>query len=195
MFNSNNVLASYVDLAICESVTLQVTLIFPEGRTVSPQIVVTMPVPFVQIQNAVIQSLGTSLTPSGGVNIAYSDSNNDVVSDRLTVTFGDIANAPNNVANSNDNIVIYVTGIVLSSASETGNALQNTATFTYNTATSSSLNLFFEIVEPRLAITLNIWNLYDYTTADDEISDGPSTNEGFLMPTVNASAVARGVSS
>lgn len=152
-----------------------------------------MPVPFVQIQNAVIQSLGTSLTPANGVNIAYSDSNNDVVSDRLTVTFGDITNLANNIVNTNDNIVIHITGIVLSSASETGTALTNTATLSYGAA-SSSLNVFFEIVEPRLSITLNIWNLYDTTSADDEITDGPSTNEGFLMPTFGPSAVARGVS-
>lgn len=181
-------------MSVCETATLQVTLSFPEGRTVNPQVIVTMPVPFVQIQNAVIQSLGTSLTPANGVNIAYSDSNNDVVSDRLTVTFGDMTNTPNNIVNSNDNVVIYVTGIVLPTASETGTALTNTATFSFNAATSSSSNVYFDIVEPRLTVNLNVWNLYDTTATDDEITDGPSTNEGFLMPSVSPSAVARGVS-
>ncbi len=79
-----------------------------------------------EIVDAEITALGGNLTLLNAFNVGDGpstpafDSNGDGITDRLEFNFGDIINAPDNVANADDQIVIQVTSVVNSDASTVG---------------------------------------------------------------------------
>ena len=147
-----------LDLTIGETVTYELTLVFPEGVTTNAVLTDLMP-----IAPGVIEVIGASVTSVGG-NIGTSLPGTPVLTDAqlvdgfddtATLDFGTVTNTPDGVSNAEDRITVEIVGrIVDVAANIDGIALTNTATLNFDgdggglTGTAD-----VEVVEPVTNLT------------------------------------------
>ena len=147
------------DLVVGEVVTFQIVVTLPEGRAVP--LVVTDNLPIVpagalEIVGSQVVTIGanvaTALLAPGDPGVA-SDSNADLINDRVTFDFGSAVNAPDGVSNAADQIVLQVVARLANvGGNQDGVTHTNRATLTTNAGTPSATALV-EVVEPLLTIT------------------------------------------
>ena len=147
-----------LDLTIGETVTYELTLVFPEGVTTNAVLTDLMP-----IAPGVIEVIGASVTSVGG-NIGTSLPGTPVLTDAqlvdsfddtATFDFGTVTNTPDGISNADDRITVEIVGrIVDVAANVDGIALTNTATLNFDgdggglTGTAD-----VEVVEPVTNLT------------------------------------------
>ena len=101
-------------------------------------------------------SLGDNITTSLPGTLVTIDSDGDGIDDLLTIDFGDVINAGDNVSDLNDQIIITVTGTVADVAQNVaGISLTNTASADFGFVTLSD-SATVEIVEPVLEVIKTI---------------------------------------
>lgn len=145
-----------VDLTIGEQVTFRLVVTLREGTTTA---VLTDNLPFapgvLEYIRAHVVSIGGNITgssiPVGGLGIP-TDTNGDGIPDLVTFNFGTVVNAPDNVTNADDQIVVEVVARAVDvPANQSGVRMTNGAVLNYQTGTAAS-SADVEIVEPTLLI-------------------------------------------
>ena len=156
---------SFPDLVIGEEVTFQIVVTLPEGQAI-PLVITdnlpTVPAGALELLSSQVTSIGanisTTLLVVGAPGVA-SDSNADLIDDRVTFDFGSAVNTPDGVSNAEDQIVLQVVARLSNLAgNQDGVSHVNLATLTTNLGTSSA-TASVEVVEPFLQLT---------KTADDD---------------------------
>ncbi|MBL4659964.1 MAG: isopeptide-forming domain-containing fimbrial protein, partial [Alcanivoracaceae bacterium] len=148
---SNQGNPALVDLTIGEEVTFEIVATLAEG--VSPSVIITDTLPnnatgSMDVVSASVISVGTNLTPTIPAPMANISPTNVVSFD-----FGSVSNTADGVVNSDDQIVIQVTAIVLDAGVNSGlEILTNNVLVQYNTGLDASDSADIEVVEPRLTI-------------------------------------------
>lgn len=151
---TNEFNAAVTDLVVGEQVTYTIRAILPEGT--SPlQIIDQLPaiigtLHFVDVQ---VTAVGANLTiPAGRPTETRSDTDLDLMHDRVVLDFGNVVNIPDGVSNLNDVIEVQVTAQVADALDNSnGQTLTNTTIVDYGTGQATS-NATVEIVEPVLQI-------------------------------------------
>ena len=140
-----------VDLTIGEQVTFEIVTTLAEG--VSPAVIITDTLPnnatgSMNVISASVISVGANLTPTIPAPVANISPANVVGFD-----FGSVSNAADGMVDSNDQIVIQVTAMVLDAGVNSGlEVLTNNVLVQYNTGLDASGSADIEVVEPRLTI-------------------------------------------
>ena len=104
----------FPDLVIGEEVTFEIVVTLPEGQAI-PLVVTdnlpTVPAGVLEVLSSQVTSIGanvsTTLLAVGAPGVA-SDSNGDLINDRVAFDFGSAVNAPDGAANTDDQIVLQV---------------------------------------------------------------------------------------
>ena len=144
------------DVTVGEQITYQLIVTLPEGTT-SVSLTDQLPVGggVIALDGASI-SLGDNITTSLPGTLVTIDSDGDGIDDLLTIDFGDVINAGDNVSDLNDQIIITVTGTVADVAQNVaGISLTNTASADFGFVTLSD-SATVEIVEPVLEVIKTI---------------------------------------
>jgi uncharacterized repeat protein (TIGR01451 family) len=151
------------DLTIGERATYQFTVALPEGTTNSAEVIDQLPTgsSILAVDSARIVSIGANLSgvglPPVGDPGVFSDTNADTFNDRVVWTLGDLQNAPDGVANADDNIVFEVIALVVDQPLNQSGVVSQTNTATLNTASSTnSGTVDVDIVAPALSITKTV---------------------------------------
>ena len=143
------------DLTIGETVTYELTVVFPEGQTDNAVIVDELPAD----ANGVIEAIGAAVKTVGG-NISTSQPGDaafadarlaDGLNDTVTFDFGTVTNDPDGVDNAEDRIVIELVGRVVDvGANIDGAVLVNNAQFSFDGDGGAPLtdDATVEVVEP-----------------------------------------------
>ncbi|MDT8333626.1 SdrD B-like domain-containing protein [Roseomonas gilardii] len=158
---------SLTDLKIGETATFEITVTLPEGSSPSFRVTDLLPDTLVTGTggrlayvdgSAVLVSTGGNLSMAGGGAVGtpvvtLGDSNGNGTADRIVLSFGDLVNAADNVANAADRVTIRLQAKVVDAVSnENGDTLTNTAYAEANGLAGTSTTAKVEIVEPRLTI-------------------------------------------
>src|SRR5262249_54797440 len=144
------------DLAIGETVTFFVSFLVPEGTT--PALLVDdLPIASGKLEavSSRVVSIGANIRGSL-LNVSdpglITDRNSDGLDDRIAFNFGVLVNAPDNLVNLDDIIVVEITARVPDVVQNVdGVQLVNTATLAYRGGTLTD-TATVEIVEPELDI-------------------------------------------
>ena len=125
-----------LDLTIGETVTYELTLVFPEGVTTNAVLTDLMP-----IAPGVIEVIGASVTSVGG-NIGTTLPGTAVLTDvqlvdgfddTATLDFGTVTNTPDGINDANDRIIVEIVGRVVDvPANVNGIVLTNNATLNFD---------------------------------------------------------------
>ncbi|MEM7053203.1 MAG: isopeptide-forming domain-containing fimbrial protein [Pseudomonadota bacterium] len=141
------------DLTIGETVTYELTLVFPEGVTTNAVLTDLMP-----ISPGVIEAIGATVTAVGGTlntslpgtPVLSETQNGDGLNDTVTLDFGTVTNPPDGEDDANDRIVVEIVGRVVDvPANVDGIVLSNNATLNFDGdggGLNSSADI--EVVEP-----------------------------------------------
>src|SRR5262249_40495571 len=143
-----------VDLAIGESVTYRLTITVPEGTSslLLSDLLPTVNQGTVVFTSAQVVSIGSNISGSALVP----GSPGVVAGSTVTFDFGTVVNAPDNVNNDKDQIVVDLVGQVTDLPENVAGAkLNNIATLDYGTGTTSD-SAVAEIVEPALDIQKSV---------------------------------------
>ena len=146
--------AGITDLAVGEIITYVIEAILPEGTTTLgiidqlPTLAGTLE--FVSVQ---VSSIGANLTiPAGRPTEFRSDTDNDTIDDQVILDFGSVLNTPDGVSNSDDEIRIEISAVVLDVGDNfNGQIITNTALIDVG-STPVIARADAEIVEPVLQI-------------------------------------------
>jgi len=146
-----------LDLTIGETVTYQLTLVFPEGTSTNVVLTDSLPAG----TNGVIEAIGAAVTTVGG-NIsttspgtpAFQDNAlSDGLDDTVLLDFGTVTNTPDGVEDGNDRIVVEIVGRVVDVADNAdGAVLINNAELTFDGGSLAD-TADVEVVEPAVAVT------------------------------------------
>lgn len=156
------------DLTIGETVTYQLTLIFPEGVTTNAVLVDTLPA---SAANGFMEAIGASVTGVGG-NLsttlpgtpAFSDSaGGDGLDDTVLFDFGDVTNMPDGVDDADDRITVEIVARIADVPDNgDGDVLINNAEFTFLGGILSD-DATVEVVEPATNLTKSMGPVADGT--------------------------------
>ena len=137
------------DLLVGEEVTYEITASIPEG---SNTLVITDTLPLgIEYVSAAVVSVGSSLTV-GTPTITSSDRDGDTVDDTVAFDFGSVVNAPDGVADANDEVIVRVVGRVRDVAGNVNaTVLTNSAEIDLSGAPATA-TADVEVVEPVLEI-------------------------------------------
>ena len=146
------------DLAIGETVTYELTVIFPEGQTDTAVVTDTLPADAVGVIEAVgasVSSLGANLSTTLPGTPQFFDNNlGDGLDDTVVFNFGTVLNSPDGVANADDRLVLLVVGRVVNvTENADGDWLTNTGAFTFATGGPLTDTAQIDVVEPDMAVT------------------------------------------
>ena len=149
------------DLAIGETVTYELTVVFPEGLTDTAVITDTLPADALGVIEAVgasISSLGANLTAGlPGTPVFLDVELGDGLDDTVVFDFGAVTNAPDGVNNADDRLVLLVVGRVVDVVDNSDSDwLSNTGTFTFASGGPLSDTAEIDVVEPVMAVTKNM---------------------------------------
>ena len=149
----------FPDLVIGEEVTFEIVVTLPEGQAI-PLVVTdnlpTVPAGALELLSSQVTSIGadvsTTLLAVGAPGVA-SDSNGDLIDDRVTFDFGSAVNTPDGGANTQDQIVLQVVARLANIAGNQDAVTHlNQATLTTNAGTVNA-GASVDVVEPELQIT------------------------------------------
>ena len=146
------------DVAIGETVVFRLVLTLPEATNILLSLVDQMPA-----GPGVMEYLSYEILPlpattnlsfvPGTETATVVDSNGDGRPDRLSIAFGTVTNASDNVVDENDQIVVLVTGRVVNDpANVSGRVLVNTAQSFLDTVPQAPATAALDVVEPELVI-------------------------------------------
>lgn len=151
-----------VDLVIGEQVTFEITVTLPEGTAIP--LVITDTLPTIPPQAGILRAISASLVSVGGNLSAVpalpapgpfgiiSDSDSDTFEDTVVFDFGDVTNTPDNIEDSDDQIVLQVVARVENtSGNQNGDQLTNNVVVDAGGETGSA-SVDVELVEPELQI-------------------------------------------
>ncbi len=148
--------ATIPDVTVGEQISYQLLITLLEGTT---NVSVTDQLP---IGNGVIAldgasvAFGNNITSTLPGTLLLIDSDGDGIDDQLTIDFGAVTNIGDNIADSNDQIVVTVTGTVADvTQNAAGITLTNQATADFGFISLSD-NASVEIVEPILEVIKTI---------------------------------------
>ena len=148
------------DLTIGEQVTYRFVIGLPEGTSDALQVEDQLPTgsSVLQVVSSQVIRIGASLSGAGlpgiGAPGAASDSNADGVDDRVTWNLGDVFNAPDEVADSGDEIEFEVVAVVLDlPANQSGDVDQLNIASVTTTTSSASGSAPIDLVAPTLNLT------------------------------------------
>ena len=146
-----------LDLTIGETVTYELTLVFPEGLTTGAQLIDVLPAG----PDGVLEAIGATVTAVGG-NISttlpgtpvFTDLQlGDGLDDTVTFDFGDVTNLPDGIDSSADRIVVEIVARVADVGSNIDGALlTNLGQFSY-TGNLLEDSADVEVVEPAVDLT------------------------------------------
>ena len=146
-----------LDLTIGETVTYELTLVFPEGTSTNVVLTDSLPAG----PGGVIEAIGASATTVGG-NIsttsagtpAFQDNAlSDGLNDTVLLDFGTVTNTPDGIDDANDRIVVEIVGRVVDvAANADGTVLINNAELTFDGGSLAD-SADVEVVEPAVSIT------------------------------------------
>lgn len=146
------------DVAIGETVVFRLTVTIPEATNILLSLVDQMPTAPGVMEYLAYEILplpdATNLDFVPGTEIAaISDTNGDGRADRLKLDFGTVTNAPDNVTDANDQIVVLVSGRVVDVPGNiAGRTLVNTAQTFLDAAPQAPATAALDVVEPLLVI-------------------------------------------
>ena len=145
-----------LDLTIGETVTYELTLVFPEGT--STNVVLTDNLP--ASAGGVIEAIGASVTSVGGnisttlpgTPVFQDNALGDGRADTVLLDFGTVTNTPDGIDDANDRIVVEIVGRVVDVADNAdGAVLINNAELTFDGGSLAD-SADVEVVEPEVAI-------------------------------------------
>jgi len=143
------------DLTIGETVTYQLTVVFPEGQTDNVVIVDALPADaggVIEAIGATVASVGNNIATSLPGDAAFVDARlGDGLNDTVTFEFGTVTNTPDGEDNAEDRIVIELVGRVVDvAANADGAVLINSAEFAFDGDGGMPLtdDATIEVVEP-----------------------------------------------
>lgn len=154
-----------LDLTIGETVTYELTLVFPE--VVVPNVVVVDTLPagaggYLEAVGASVTALGSQISTTLPGTPVFTDAQlGDGIDDTVTLSFGDITNAPDGLDNDGDRIVIQVVARVVDLPENAdGVVLRN------QVAATSDVGLLedfadVEVVEPETTLSKSMTLLAD----------------------------------
>ena len=158
------------DLAIGEQVVFDLTITLPEGVSDPVQLVDDLPKPpdgVLEITDSCVLSLGANLidienepplcpTSSGSLTDTDQGSGGDGILDRVSYDFGRVENGPDNIVNSDDQIVVRITARVVNTLeNQDADQLDNSAELTVGASTETA-TADFDLVEPVLTVTKSV---------------------------------------
>jgi uncharacterized repeat protein (TIGR01451 family)/fimbrial isopeptide formation D2 family protein len=151
------------DLTIGETVTYELTLVFPEGVTGNAVLVDSLP-DVMEAIGAVVTATGNNVsTTLPGTPVFEDLQNSDGIDDTVTFDFGDVTNTPDGIDDANDRLTVQIVArIVDVPANVGGNVLVNNAQFTHDGGSLSD-DADIEIVEPQTDLTKSMGPVTDGT--------------------------------
>lgn len=147
---------SLLDLTIGETVTYELTLVFPEGVTNSAELVDELPATaggVIEAIGATVTDVGTNITTTMPGTPVFEDNQlGDGLNDTVRFAFGDVTNVPDGVDSAADRIVVEIVGRVVDvGANVDGTLLTNRGVFTF-VGDSLEDTADVEVVEPAVAL-------------------------------------------
>jgi len=143
------------DLTIGETVTYELTVVFPEGETDNVVLVDRLPADaggVIEAIGAKVASVGANISTSLPGDAAFADARlGDGLNDTVTFDFGKVTNTPDGEDNAEDRIVIELVGRVVDvAANADGAVLINSAEFAFDGDGGMPLtdDATVEVVEP-----------------------------------------------
>ncbi|MDZ7789009.1 MAG: hypothetical protein U5L08_00655 [Xanthomonadales bacterium] len=151
------------DLSIGETVTYELTLVFPEGVTGNAVLVDSLP-DVMEAIGAVVTATGGNLsTTLPGTPVLDDLQNGDGIDDTVTFDFGDVTNTPDGVDDANDRVTVEIVARIADvPANIGGDVLVNNAQFTHDGGSLSD-DADIEIVEPQTDLTKSMGPVTDGT--------------------------------
>lgn len=155
------------DLTIGETVTYELTLIFPEGVTENAILVDSLPA---SSADGFMEAIGGSVTSTGGLSTTGPGTamladlqNSDGIADTVTFDFGDVTNLPDGVEDASDRIEVTIVARVVSQPDNSGgDTLRNVAELTHDGGFLAD-TADIEIVEPQTNLTKSMGPVTDGT--------------------------------
>jgi len=146
------------DLTIGETVTYELTLVFPEGVTGNAVLTDSLPASagngFMEAIGAFVTSTGANLSTSlPGTPVLADVQNVDGLDDTITFDFGNVTNAPDGVDDAGDRITVEIVARIVDVPDNTGgDVLVNNAELAHDAGTLTD-DADIEIVEPQTELS------------------------------------------
>jgi len=154
-----------LDLTIGETVTYELTVVFPEGTTGSALVTDQLPAGtggVLEVIGAVVTQVGGQISTTLPGTPAFSDNQlGDGRDDTVSFDFGDVTNLPDGASNGGDRVVIQIVARVVDVAANVGGiVLTNNAEFSFSGGMLSD-SAEIEVVEPVTDLTKSMGPLTD----------------------------------
>ncbi len=146
-----------LDVTIGETVTYELTVVFPEGTTNNAVVTDLLPAGaggVLEAIGAVVSAVGGQISTTLSGTPAFADNQlGDGLNDTVSFDFGTVTNQPDGVSDAGDRIVIQVVARVVDVPANTGgDLLTNNADFTF-TGGMLSDSADIDVVEPATNLT------------------------------------------